>query len=91
MSKTMTVSELVNGYKEADQTFLWLRSLVGVTIVADPEPRPNFERMSFEDVCRWIHNNASALGDAWSINSLHLYSGIRELAEHIADKKGLAR
>lgn len=98
MSKTMTVSEMRKHWAEADTHIHdWMKSLVGVTIVADPEPRPRFggrpgngKSMTSLETFEWIisqWNKADVCSPLWS----EIWRRIADVAEYIADEKGMTR
>jgi hypothetical protein len=83
VNKTMTESFLLHKIQNASSSKALAESLVGTTIIADPEPRPNFASMTSSDLMTWIYQN----GDTHETRMVFVW--LHTHAANIADRKGL--
>ena len=90
--KQMTVSEVAQHI--AENGLAPCRSiangLVGVTIIADPEPRPDFASMPADKRLSWCMDHPAQMIEFASF-AKHIDNDITTLANHIADWKGMTR
>lgn len=69
-----------------------LRTCGGVTIVPDPEPRPDFEHMDIVDLAAWpLGNWKQVTGDVYVDDYKAARRALIALCHTIADAKGMAR
>jgi hypothetical protein len=83
VNKTMTESCLLHKIQNASSSKALAESLVGTTIIADPEPRPDFAKMTSSDLMTWIYQN----GDDHEAQIMFVW--LHTHALNIADRKGM--
>jgi hypothetical protein len=83
VNKTMTESCLLHKIQNASSSKALAESLVGTTIIADPEPepRPDFASMTSSDLMTWIYQN----GDTHETRMVYVW--LHTHALNIADRK----
>ena len=82
----MTVSELTNHIHEKGWRYFradGVESLIGTTIIADPEPRPDFASMAPSDLLSWIYQNGK------HDETRRIFYWLTTVANDIADRQGL--
>ena len=81
--KTMTMSCLLHEIRNTSSSKSLVESLVGFTIIPDPEPRPDFASMAPGELLSWIYQNGNHDETHMVFVWLHTH------ALNIADQKGL--
>ena len=78
MTRTMTVSEIMSEYMkpEHDDMSDFLKLVAPITIIADPEPRPDFLSMAPSDLLSWIYQNGDHDETSCTMTYLQVQAGI---------------
>ena len=86
----MTVSELGEYLcqRRPWSEYAEAKDLVGVTIVPDPEPRPDFASMNIVSLATWADDNHTGRSPAYDDIAK---AALVRLCNYIADRKGMGR
>ena len=85
--KQMTKSEFVTWLQRSISVSEVADELVGVTIVPDPEPRPDFRSMNPRQITDWMTRHGNNEGTI----SVEQLNQLIAIANDLADQMGLAK